>query len=387
MVETAAHLVDHVIPRVPVRQWVLSFPIPLRLLFASHPELLAPILRIVHRVIATFLIKQAGLKRAEAATGAVTLIQRFGSAANLNIHLHCLVLDGVYRTTASAPVFHPLRAPTPEQLQALLTRIITRILRLLTRQGYLIEEQGMTYLGDTDPEAALAPLQAAACTYRIAFGPRAGQKMLTLQTIPNRVVPPTQERCVNEQGFSLHADVRLAINQRHKLEHLCRYITRPALANERLALNRAGQVVLTLKTPYRDGTTHIVLEPLEFMQRLAALVPRPRLHLIRFHGLLAPNARLRPQIIPDAPVNATDDPSGHAETPHSSAPVRLSWARLLKRVFDIDIEHCPNCAGALTIIAAILDPAVIAKLLSHLGLAIRAPPRAPARPRDLFEAA
>jgi energy-coupling factor transporter ATP-binding protein EcfA2 len=80
MVETAAYLVDHLIPRVPVRQWVLSFPIPLRVLFAAHPELLTPALRIAHRVIATFLIKQAGLKRAEAATGAVTLIQRFGSA-------------------------------------------------------------------------------------------------------------------------------------------------------------------------------------------------------------------------------------------------------------------------------------------------------------------
>ena len=86
MVETAAYLVDHLIPRVPVRQWVLSFPIPLRVLFAAHPELLTPALRIAHRVIATFLIKQAGFKRAEAATGAVTLIQRFGSAANLNKH-------------------------------------------------------------------------------------------------------------------------------------------------------------------------------------------------------------------------------------------------------------------------------------------------------------
>ena len=85
------HLVDHVIPRVPVRQWVLSFPIQLRVLFAAHPALLTPVLRIVHRVIATFLIKQSGLKRADAATGAVTLIQRFGSAADLNIHSHCLV--------------------------------------------------------------------------------------------------------------------------------------------------------------------------------------------------------------------------------------------------------------------------------------------------------
>ena len=89
MVETAAYLVDRVISRVAVRQWVRPFPIPLRILFAAHPGLLAPLLRIVHRVIARFLVKQAGLKGDAADTGAVTLIQRFGSAANLNIHLHC----------------------------------------------------------------------------------------------------------------------------------------------------------------------------------------------------------------------------------------------------------------------------------------------------------
>ena len=120
MAETAAHLVDHVIPRVPVRQWVLSFLIPLRFLFAAHPELLTPVLQIIHRVISTFLIQQAGLKRTEAATFAVTLIQRFGSAANLNIHLHCLVLDRVYRTTEGVPVLHEVCAPTPGQLQTLI---------------------------------------------------------------------------------------------------------------------------------------------------------------------------------------------------------------------------------------------------------------------------
>ena len=151
----------------------------------------------------------------------------------------------------------------------------------------------MTYLGDTDPDRALGPLRAAACTYRIALGPRAGQKVLTLQTVPSQAAPPTQQRCVNAQGFSLHAEVCCAADQRKKLEHLCRYITRPAIANERLTLNRAGDVMLQLKSPYHDGTTHVVMSPLEFMQRLAALVPRPRLHLIRFHGVLAPEARPR----------------------------------------------------------------------------------------------
>ena len=93
-----------------------------------------------------------------------------------------------------------------------------------------------------------------------------------------------KKRCVSLHGFSLHANVRCAANARQPLERLCRYITRPALANERLAINPAGQVVLELKTPYRDGTTHLLFSPLEFLQRLAALVPRPRLNLIRFQA-------------------------------------------------------------------------------------------------------
>ena len=121
-------------------------PIPLRHLFATQPQLLSPVLQVIHRALSTFVIKQAGLTHAQAQTGAVTLIQRFGSAANLNIHLHCLVLDGVYRLTDEVPVFQAVPAPTTEQLQALLTRIITRLLKMLTRKGALIEEQGLPYL-------------------------------------------------------------------------------------------------------------------------------------------------------------------------------------------------------------------------------------------------
>ena len=90
--------------------------------------------------------------------------------------------------------------------------------------------------------------------------------------------------------------------------------------------------------PWRDGTTHLRMTPLEFMQRLAALVPRARLHLIRFHGVLAPNASLRGALVP-GPAQDTRVPSGeHAQ----GAPARMGWARLLKRVFDLDLEHCPQ---------------------------------------------
>ena len=387
MAQTAAHLVDHIIPRVPVRQWVLSLPIPLRYLLAAHPRLITPVLQVIHRAISTSLIKQAGLKRSEAQTGAITLIQRFGSAANLNIHLHCLVLDGVYRIQNGAAEFHSARSPTTEQLQRLLSQIIQRIMKALTRNGALIEEEGMSYLAEMETDAALSPLQSAACTYRIALGRRAGQKVLTLKTISTQNTQPQENKkyCVNAHGFSLHAGVRCAMNQRKELEHLCRYITRPAIANERLTRNKDGQIVLKLKTPYRDGTTHIIMSPLEFMQRLAALVPRPRLNLIRFHGVLAPNAKLRAEIIPGSKKNKSNASDTNDDVPPSPASVRISWARLLKRVFEIDIERCPHCGGNMKIIAALLEKATITKILDHLGLPARAPPRAPAQIFDPFE--
>ena len=102
MSQTAAHLVDHFIPHVSVRQWVLSLTIPLRVLRAAHPELVTPVLQVVQRVVTGHLLDSARLKADEGHGGAVTLIQRLGSAANLNVHLHCLVLDGVYQAVAMA---------------------------------------------------------------------------------------------------------------------------------------------------------------------------------------------------------------------------------------------------------------------------------------------
>lgn len=233
MSQTAAHLLDHVIPHV---QWVLSLPIPLRLLLAAQPKLVTPVLQVVHRVITRFLLKQAGVKTDEADSGAVTLIQRFGSAANLNIHLHCLVLDGVYRRgTDGAPEFVEVPAPTDEALQTVLHKVIMRMMKLLTRRGVLVEEEGSTYIADNDSDSdearALRPLQAAACTYRIAFGPRAGQKVLTVQGALPRETDFEQSLCADISGFSLHAAVRCGADDRQALEQLCRYITRPALAN------------------------------------------------------------------------------------------------------------------------------------------------------------
>ena len=175
-------------------------------------------------------------------------------------------------------------------------------------------------------------------------------------------------------------------DERKKLERLCRYISRPAVSEKRLSLTPNGNVRYRLKTPYRDGTTHVIFEPLDFIARLAALVPKPRVNLTRFHGIFAPNSRFRGRV-----TRAKRGRGGRhctTEVPEEPTPAErraaMTWAQRLKRVFGIDVETCPACGGAVRIIACIEDPVVIEKILTHLdekggsAEAFRRPPcRAP----------
>ncbi|EFK97713.1 hypothetical protein LDC_0233, partial [sediment metagenome] len=178
-----------------------------RLLLTAQPELVTPVLQVVRRVVMHHLPASAGLKADEGHGGAVTLIQRLGSAANLNIHLHCLVLDGVYRCDADgAPTFVEAAVPTDDELHALLQMVITRLMKMLTRRCVLVEDMGQAYLAEPDADGeearTLRPLQAAAITYRIVFGPRAGQKVLTLRGAMLREAAARQPLCADIDGFS-----------------------------------------------------------------------------------------------------------------------------------------------------------------------------------------
>ncbi len=122
-------------------------------------------------------------------------------------------------------------------------------------------------------------------------------------------------------------------------------------SGRRLSLASNGNVVIALKTPYDDGTTHVVLSPMEFMGRLAALVPRPRVILARFHGVFSPNSKLREHAVPQKPKAYS-----------------MTCAQRLKHMFAIEIEKCEQCGVPVRSIASIEDPEVIQKILKHLGL-------------------
>lgn len=160
-----------------------------------------------------------------------------------------------------------------------------------------------------EEDDVLTQLQGASVTYRIASGPQQGSKVFTLQTLPGRdVKADTNSRVANHAGFSLHAGVMAEAHQRDKLERLCRYISRPVVSEKRLALIANGQIHYELKTPYRNGTTHEIFEPLDFMVKLAALVPKPRVNLTSFHGVFAPNSKRRVQVTPSKRGKKPDPP-------------------------------------------------------------------------------
>ena len=137
---------------------------------------------------------------------------------------------------------------------------------------------------------------------------------------------------------------------------------------KRLALTSNGMVSYHLKTPYRDGTTHVIFEPLDFITKLTAMVPKPRVNLTRFHGVLAPNSKHRINVTPAKRGKGSAQKGSSTNSQESSAESQksLTWAERLKRVFKIDVSVCSRCGGDVKIIACIEDPDVINKILDHL---------------------
>jgi hypothetical protein len=440
MADTAAHLVDRVFPEVPVRQYVLSLPFALRYRIAFDQELCSEVLRIFVQSVFTSLRRRARkkLQVRKAYCGAVTFLQRSGGSINLNPHFHSIILDGVYISSLpyGAPRFHALPPPTDEEIARITAAIARRVEKLLVRKGLLGEDAPT----DPDPleadERLLSQLYSASVQGRVAAGPRAGQRLLRLgdRIDVEGAEAITGPRCASVQGFSLHADVCVPARDRRRLERLVRYGARPPIASERLSELPDGRILYRLRHRWRDGTTHVVFEPVDLVARLAALVPPPRANIVRYHGILAPCASWRDVAVRDrdevssalppppscpckpsaapgraptmpAPTEDVDPsppvgrptpppselgtqgtvlPPGNGRGPSGPAPLRprrLSWAQLLRRVFAVDAFQC-DCGGRMRILAAIDSPEVARAILDCLGLSSRAPPLTPASPPE-----
>jgi len=291
MAQTAAHLADHVIPPVPVRQWVISVPRRLRGFLADRPRAVAAVTKIfldeIERTLERTLITASGVTAAadtpsasRPRLGGISFLHRFGSALNHHVHLHACVTDGVFVPAAdgpgsdATPSFLPARPITSADLAALTERVRRRVIRWFRMQRLL------------DSAAAAAML------------------------------------AWENSGFSIDASVRITLIDRdvpsyfRSLEHLLRYCARPPFALERLSVIRGADGRIT-KVRYvlprhkaanwvgpgrsrkstRPGANGVVeLTPFEFLDRLADLVPPPRKHRHRYHGVFAPNHKLRPAV-------------------------------------------------------------------------------------------
>ncbi|MDF2698047.1 MAG: hypothetical protein K0S65_6430 [Labilithrix sp.] len=318
MANEAAALVDRVLPAVPVRQWVLSLPFELRALAAFDAKVLAAFSRSFADAVGQWYrdsAEHAGIEHGEAArTGAVTFVQRFGSSLNLNVHFHTCFLDGVYvRDPAENLVFHGAPPPNRDDLEGVVKIVHQRILRWLARHGHLERPP----LEERSNEPALrSPIEACAAiatqrgTTRLLARDADSSQLASEGGGTDAEAPAREAGAVEAFGFNLHASVRIdAVDDRGR-ERLCRYGARPPFSLEPLRLLPGGRVAYRIKKLGGGRAKHRVMTPLELLARFAALVPPPRYPLVRYHGVLAPHAAWRREIVPRPPIG----PSSRIDT-------------------------------------------------------------------------
>ncbi len=358
MVETAAHLTDHVLPKVPVRQWVLSVPKRVRYLFRHERETVGAVLGIFMRALETTLRRKSLGAPATSRFGAVAFVHHFGSSLNEHIHFHCIVTDGVFSEGPDGEaLFHEATLLEGADIEMVGEKTRQRVLKWLARHEYL------------DPEAA----------EMMRGWPHSG-------------------------GFSVNGSVRLPDWDRSGLERLVRYCVRPAFSAERLDRWDSDTFVYRLKRPLASGETSLVLSPLEFLSRLAALVPPPRRHGLQYYGVLSAHAKLREKVIESAgPSGAVAarlweaarrmdiaplSPDACGEDPEAGDWVEpetfprtfpYTWGMLLARIYEALPLVCSRCGSAMRIIAFITNASDVKRIMEHIGEASEPPPVSPSR--------
>ena len=334
MAGVAAHVTDHVLPHLPVRQWVLSLPKRLRPFLEGNPDIASAVLGIFIRAVRTSLCATSPGAPSDAQLGALSFIHRFGSSLNAHFHFHVVVLDGVFSRAEGDEVrFHEAARLTPEHWHALQHVVQRRVLRYFSRHDLLDEADS--------------------------------HGMLSWR---------------GSGGFSIDASVRIEGEDRAGVERLLRYCARPPFALERL---HAPGGIVSLSSPesrlvYRlpkpgnppkvgpDGRTELWLSPLQLLERLARFVPPPRVHRHRYHGVLAPNAKLRAAVTcigrPDPePADAQlPSPTGSSPRPQPSLDAEPARPTNPARGHPPKVGLGPCCSLASTRCCRCSAPRVVA---------------------------
>jgi len=320
--------------------------------------------------------------------GAITFVQRFGSALQLNVHFHVLVPDGAFDDDG---VFVADEAPNDDDVRRIMVRAGRRVMSTLRR-----------FFDDDDDrrreiDRLLEALDAASATPQPVLFPRDARRAPLSAFV---------------EGFSLHAATRVMASDRRGLWRLCAYGARGAVASSRLSELPDGRFAYDMKRALPDGRRQLVMTGVELLEKLVPLIPPTYANLTRFHGVFAPTSRLRDKVVPLPPstvdgaeppaepqVSTTSPASPSPASPKSASPkstsvpstYRLDWAALLKRVFGVDVLKCSRCLGKMRLIACIEEPDVAKKILEHLGLRAEPLPtlraQAPPVTLELFPAA
>jgi hypothetical protein len=368
MAERAGRWTEELLPRVAVRQVVFTVPWPRRWLLARDADLLREVVETMRSEVTRWLRRHGvrGLDGREGEPGSVSVIQRFGSTLTLNVHVHMLLLDGLFVADArGAPVWRRARRWRQADVDGLVVRVAAEVERLLARRGH-----GPNDPLEVDPDDALADLQEAAVAGRSASSTRRAQRVQRVGG-RERPLPPL---CASCDGYTVHAGVVLGARDRAGIGRLAQYVLRPALVTSRLEVLADGSVRMALKRAWSDGTTSRTFTALELVERLAALVPPPAANQVVYGGVLAPRHRwhrlVRPAprrvaVPPVATVRLTRRPRGSSR--------HVGWAELLWSTFGVFGAACPTCGAVMRLRAVVWPPATL-DVLASLRRSARGPP-------------
>ena len=258
---------------------------------------------------------------------------------------------------------HLSTPPTQEETRKITEKIAYRMHRWLEN---CMDDFAKDALGTKEP--LLAKCYSASIRYLSAMGKNPGKPLFRLISEDQIKGDNSENRTFG--GFNLHASLAIGADDRRGLERTLRYMGRPPLSKDRLKKTADGKnLLLKLKSSWRDGTSHICLTPFELLERLVAIIPPPRKNQIRYHGFFGPNAKIRKTIISTAQAKRPEEKAASDKRVY-----RVEFAKLLSRVFGIDVLKCPKCLSKMQIISLITTEHAIRDILISLKMST-APPK------------